>query len=380
MLSYGRQTIDEDDIAAVVDVLRSDFLTTGPKIPEFEEALSRATKSKFSVACSNGTTALHLAALALGLREGDTVIVPSMTFLATANAVRYCGAEVAFADVNPDTGLMEVEHLQEALSHCKESSVKAVFPVHLTGQYVDLESVGAFSKERGLKIVADASHALGGACNDKPVGSCEYEDLSTFSFHPVKTIAMGEGGAVTTNDPEYASRMRCLRNHGVMKNEEQGPWCYEMEEIGYNYRITDIQCALGISQLKKLAFFVSRRRELVALYDNLLADLAPAIFPPARVEYCNPAWHLYAIRVDFEQLGISRAQLMERLLGENVGTQVHYIPVHSQPYYKNRYGDIVLPGASHYYEHTLSLPLYPSMQDSDVGYVVEQLKKAIGGC
>ncbi|GJL84796.1 MAG: UDP-4-amino-4,6-dideoxy-N-acetyl-beta-L-altrosami ne transaminase [Micavibrio sp.] len=378
MIPYGRQSIDEDDIAAVVEVLRGDFLTTGPKIQEFEEALCGTTGSDYAVACSNGTTALHLAGLALDLQEGDSVIVPSLTFLATANAVRHCGAEIVFADVNPETGLMEVQHLEEALSRCENQKAKAVFPVHLTGQCVDLKAMKAFTKERGIKIVADSCHALGGVYNDKSVGACEYEDLSTFSFHPVKTIAMGEGGAVTTNSLDYADKMRRLRNHGMVKNEAQGPWAYEMQELGHNYRVTDIQCALGISQLKKLERFVARRRELVALYDNLLPPLAQVVLPPEKVNCCDPAWHLYAVRIDFEQTGMARAQLMTQLADEGVGTQVHYIPVHTQPYYKKRYGDVVLPGATHYYGHTLSLPLYPSMKDSDVSFVVEQLKKAIG--
>ncbi len=378
MLPYGRQTIEDDDIAAVTDVLRADFLTTGPKVQEFERSLQETTQAEHVVACSNGTTALHLAALALGLGEGDVAIVPSVTFLATANAVRYCGAEVIFSDVSSETGLMEVEHFKGALDRCEGKNVKAVFPVHLTGQCVDLKAVSAFAKERNIKIVADSCHALGGHCNDKPVGAGLYEDLSTFSFHPVKTIAMGEGGAITTNNADYAEKMRVLRSHGMVKTGSDEPWFYEMPEIGFNHRLTDIQCALGISQMKKLERFVGRRAELVALYDELLKDLAPLVMAPKRVGHCDPAWHLYAVRIDFGQAGTTRAAVMGGLTRGGVGTQVHYIPVHTQPYYKKRYGDVVLPGADHYYEHTLSLPLFPAMQDSDVHLVVEQLKQAIG--
>ena len=378
MLPYGRQTIDDDDIAAVTEALKSDFLTTGPKIAEFEEALCAVTDAKHAVACSNGTTALHLAALALGIKEGDHVIVPSLTFLATANASRYCGADVVFADVDPETGLMGVGHFEEALSRCPEQSAKAVFPVHLTGQCADLKAISAFAEERGIKVVTDSCHALGGSCNDSPVGSGTYTDLSTFSFHPVKTIAMGEGGAITTDNEEYADKMRGLRNHGMMKKPESGPWMYEMEEMGYNFRVTDIQCALGLSQLKKLGRFIARRKELVALYDDLLKPLASVVQPPLKLDHCDPAWHLYAVRIDFDQAGINRAQLMKKLAESGVGTQVHYIPVHTQAYYRKLYGDVVLPGANHYYERTLSLPLYPALNDEDVALVVEQLKKAIG--
>ncbi len=380
MLPYGRQCIDEDDVAAVAAALRGDFLTTGPVVEEFEKALCGVTQSRYAAACANGTTALHLAALALEIGPGDAVVVPSMTFLATANAVRYCDAEVIFADVDPETGLMGPQHLEEALErYTGQEKPKAVFPVHLTGQCVDLVTVSKTAKDHGLKVVADASHAIGGACHDYPVGACVYEDMATFSFHPVKTIAMGEGGAISTNNPDYLERMKRFRHHGIIKSPEDGPWCYEMPELGYNYRVTDIQCALGLSQLNKLEYFVARRRALVALYDDVLSSLAPVVLPPVRVAHSNPAWHIYAVRINFEQAGVSRADVMERLHGAGVGTQVHYIPVHQQPYYKNRYGEIALPGAQNYYENTLSLPLYPSMKDEDVTFVVEQLRKSIGG-
>ncbi len=374
MIPYGRQNIDEDDIAAVVEVLRGDFLTTGPKIKEFEDGICATTGAKFAVACSNGTTALHLAALALDIKPGDAVIVPSMTFLATANAVRYCGGDVVFADVNPQTGLMEAAHLEDALKRCGDLTPRAIFPVHLTGQCVDIEAITAVARNAGLKVVADSAHAIGGELHGKPVGTCEFEDLNTFSFHPVKTIAMGEGGAVTTNDKDMAQRMARLRHHGMQATPERGPWAYEMQELGYNYRVTDMQCALGISQLKKLDKFVARRCEIVALYDELLAPLAPVIIPPPKVDYCNPAWHLYAAAIDFKALGRSRADVMRHLHENGVGTQVHYIPVHSQPYYKNLYGEIALPGVEAYYERTLSLPLYPAMKDENIEFIVGELK------
>ena len=377
MIPYGRQNIDEDDIAAVVEVLRGDFLTTGPKIKEFEDGICAVTGAKYAVACSNGTTALHLAALALDIKPGDAVIVPSMTFLATANAVRYCDGDVVFADVDPNTGLMRASDLENALKRCGDLTPRAVFPVHLTGQCVDIKAITDVAREAGLKTVADAAHAIGGKLHGKPVGSCGFEDMNTFSFHPVKTIAMGEGGAVTTNDKDMAERMARFRHHGMQATPDHGPWAYEMQELSYNYRVTDMQCALGISQLKKLDRFVARRREIVMLYDKLLAPLAPIINTPVKVDHCNPAWHLYAVQIDFSASGVTRTDLMGKLREKGIGTQVHYIPVHTQPYYKNLYGKIALPGADAYYEHTLSLPLYPAMKDEDIEFIVSELKNVM---
>ncbi len=377
MLPYGKQCIDEDDIAAVAEVLRGDYLTTGPKIKEFEQSLCAATGAKHAVVCGNGTQALHLAALALGIGEGDAVIVPTVTFLATANAVRYCGAEVIFADVNPNTGLLEPEHIEQAMARADGRTVRAVFPVHLKGLSVDAAAIRETADRHGLKVVTDSCHALGTMYGEHPVGSCAFEDMATFSFHPVKTIAMGEGGAITTSNPDWAEKMARLRTHGMLKTPAMAPWAYEMPELGYNYRATDMQCALGVSQMKKLARFVERRRTLANLYTSLLAPLAPVVTPPPRVNYCNPAWHLYAVQIDFAAAGIDRATLMKRMAAEGVGSQVHYIPVHSQPYYRDRYGDIDLPGARHYYERTLSLPLYPDMSEDDVRKVVATLRSIV---
>ncbi len=378
MIPYGRQTIDEDDIQAVTKVLRGNFLTTGPEIQKFEKSICAVTGARYSIACSNGTTALHLAGLALNLHEGDAVIVPSLTFLATANVVRYCNAEVVFADVDPYTGLMRACDLEDALTRCGDLTPRAVFAVHLTGQAVNLQAISEIAKANNLKIVADAAHAIGGFVHDTPVGSCEYEDFSTFSFHPVKTIAMGEGGAVTTNNKEHFEKMARLRHHGMRPTPDKGTWAYEMVDLGYNYRVTDMQCALGISQLKKIEQFVERRHKIVSLYDELLKPLNSIIKTPKKMDYCNPAWHLYAVQIDFKKAGVSRQELMSLLRDKNIGTQVHYIPVHHQPYYKNRYGDIALSGADNYYERTLSLPLYPAMSNSDVQFIASELIKIIG--
>jgi len=378
MLPYGKQCIDDDDVAAVVEALRSDFLTTGPKIAEFEAALCKATDAKHAIACSNGTTALHLAAIALDIKEGDAVIVPSVTFLATANAVRYTGAEVVFCDVDPQTGLMNAQHLEEALTRCGHLKAKAVFPVHLTGQCVDLKSLKIVADRHNLKIMSDSCHALGSLNNGHLAGSGIDEDMAIFSFHSVKTVAMGEGGAITTNNDDWANQMRTLRTHGMVRKPDPNPWNYEMQDLGYNYRVTDIQCALGLSQIKKLPRFIERRREIVEMYDDLLAPLHNVLQTPVHVKNCTPAWHLYALRIDFDALGTTRAAVMNALRDKGVGTQVHYIPVHQQPYYQKRYGELSLPGADTYYNNTLSIPLYPHMTDDDVRHVVKSLTEVLG--
>jgi UDP-4-amino-4,6-dideoxy-N-acetyl-beta-L-altrosamine transaminase len=379
MIPYGRQHIDEDDIAAVASALRGDYLTTGPLVDKFETALAARVGAKHAVVCANGTAALHLAALALGLKEGDSIIAPSMTFLATANAARYCGAEVIFADVNPDTGLMEPRHLEEALARAGKTRPAAVFPVHLTGECVDGPALRAVAGRHGLKIVADGAHAIGSVAHGHAAGSCADEDMCTFSFHPVKTMTMGEGGAVTTNSDEYAASMRRLRTHGMVPKEmaPEIPHYYEMPEPGFNYRATDFQCALGLSQLGKLNAFIERRAALAALYDRLLAPLAPLVQVPLRQDYCAPALHLYAVRIDFATAGKTRAQVMTALKERGIGTQVHYFPVHRQPYYLNRYGTLDLPGTESWYARTLSLPFYYGLTDAQAEEVAIVLQEAL---
>ncbi|HIC80723.1 MAG TPA: UDP-4-amino-4,6-dideoxy-N-acetyl-beta-L-altrosamine transaminase [Kiloniellaceae bacterium] len=392
-LPYGRQQIEDDDIAAVVEVLRSDFLTTGPAVAAFEAALCDATAARHAVACANGTAALHIAALALGLGTGDVAVVPSVTFLATANVVRLTGAEVVFADCDPDSGLMEAQHFADALARA-EGPVKAVFPVHMAGQCGDLAAIRDIADRHGIAVVDDAAHAIGSRYRlrdgeTSPIGDGRLCRMTAFSFHPVKTIAMGEGGAVTTNDDALAARLRHLRSHGMTRDfaemsqndmaydgeGRQNPWYYEMPDVGLNYRVTDIQCALGHSQLKKLDRFVARRRALAARYDSQLEGLSPLLQPLAQSQHCKAAWHLYAVLIDFEAAGISRAALMSRLKEDGIGTQVHYIPVHRQPYYQGRYGKTDLPGSERYYARTLSLPLFAGMADEDVDRVVAALKR-----
>jgi len=394
-LPYGRQLIEDDDVAAVTAALQGDFLTTGPSVRRFEETLARTVQAKHAVVCANGTAALHMAARALGLGPGTKIVVPAMTFLATASAPHLNGADIIFADVDPETGLMRPKDLAEAITRAKH--VDAVFNVHLNGQCGSLEEIATLARKHGAKIVDDACHALGTAyvANDgqvTPIGSNTFSDLSVFSFHPVKTIAMGEGGAVATNDPEMARRLERARSHGMTRDAadfqnaadafdregSQNPWYYELNEPEFNWRANDIQCALGVSQLGKLGRFVARRRAIAARYDLQLSAFAPIVKPLARTKPCLPAWHLYVARIDFESAGISRAQLMRALAEDGIGTQVHYFPVHRQPYYAKRYATPALPGADRYYEQVLSLPLFASMTDGDVTRVTDALARHLG--
>jgi UDP-4-amino-4,6-dideoxy-N-acetyl-beta-L-altrosamine transaminase len=396
-LPYGRQVIEEDDIEAVVEVLRGDWLTTGPNVEAFETALAAQVGAEFAVSCSSGTAALHLAALAMGLGPGDVAVVPSITFAATANAALYVGAEVIFADIDPDTGLMTGDTLQEALDRCRGRNVRAVFPVHLNGQCADPEAISKIAAEAGLGLIEDACHALGSSyrAGDGTValaGECRHCDMAAFSFHPVKTIAVGEGGAVTTNDAALYAHMRQLRSHGLTRtaadftNRElafagdgrANPWYYEIAELGFNFRLNDISCAMGLSQLRKVGRFIARRRDLVQQYRDGLNDLAPLLKPVEEKAENSTAWHIFPVLIDFDGLGSERAEFMQRLKDHGIGSQVHYIPLHLQPFYQNRFGDQGrLVGAEAYYEKVLSLPLFPSLSDDDVAYVVRVLHEIV---
>jgi UDP-4-amino-4,6-dideoxy-N-acetyl-beta-L-altrosamine transaminase len=393
-LPYGQHNIDDEDIAAVVEVLKSDHLTGGPVTEKFEAALTDLSGAEFGVCCSSGTAALHLAVMAAKIGPDDIVIVPSITFLATANVARYVGAEVVFADVDPNTGLMRASDLIAALEMAGPKA-KAVIPVHLAGQCVDMPKIFEIAQKHNLIVIEDACHALGTVTsqNDQKniVGSCAHSHMTVFSFHPVKTVAMGEGGALMTNDPALAERLRLFRNHGMTRDSdkfvnsdmafdsegEPNAWFYEMHAPGYNYRASEIHCALGLSQLGKLDKVITARRDLAKHYDQALADFAPSLKPVSRVPENYPAWHLYIVLIDFEKLQIDRATLMANLRENGVGSQVHYIPVHLQPYYKDLYGHQHLPGADLYYQQCLSLPLFPTMNNQDVDRVVTALKNAI---
>ncbi|HEY1632752.1 MAG TPA: UDP-4-amino-4,6-dideoxy-N-acetyl-beta-L-altrosamine transaminase [Rhizomicrobium sp.] len=393
-LPYGRQVIEEDDIAAVAEAMRGDLLTTGPYVARFEAALCKTVSAKHAAVCANGTAALHMAGRALDLGPGTKVIVPSITFLATASAPHMNGADIIFADVDPETGLMGPEHLEAAIA--RSGRADAVFNVHLNGQCGALEDIRDVARLAGLRIVDDACHAIGTGYVAKDgsvtqIGANVFSDLSVFSFHPVKSIAMGEGGAVTANDPELAKRLVLARNHGMVRDPAQfqnedafdmdgeaNPWYYELHEPQFNWRANDIQCALGCSQLGKLGRFVARRRALAAQYDSLFAPYAPLIRPLARTRAALPAWHLYVVRIDFARAGISRAKVMRALAERGIGTQVHYVPVHRQPYYAKRFETPILPGADRYYARCLSLPLSAAMTVDDAARVAEALASVLG--
>ena len=397
LLPYGRHCVEEDDVAAVAEVLRGDTLTTGPVVAAFEHALASAVSARGAAVCANGTAALHLAAMSIGLGPGDAAVVPAITFLATANAVRLTGAEVVFADVDSHTGLMGADHMVAALDGADAAQVRAVFPVHLAGQTAPMEDIAALADKHGITIIEDACHALGTTWKTRcgttaPVGQASHGGLATFSFHPVKTIAMGEGGAVTGENQTLLERARLLRNHGMTRERATfteraqafdtggavNPWHYEMAAPGLNYRASDIHCALGLSQLAKLTRFSERRQALVAAYDARIAALAPLVEPLARRTECTPAWHLYVVLIDFAAAGVSRRFVMDTLRADGIGSQVHYIPVSWQPYYRQRYGTSALPGAAAYFERCLSLPLFPAMADCDVDRVVVALTRALG--
>jgi UDP-4-amino-4,6-dideoxy-N-acetyl-beta-L-altrosamine transaminase len=382
VLPYGRQTIEDDDIAAVVEALKADFLTTGPLVEAFEVAFAETVGARHAVACANGTAALHLAMLALDVQPGEVVIAPSITFLATANCARYVGAEVVFADVDPDSGLMTPQTLAEALRRVGDRRLRAVLPVHLRGDAADLPGLAALAGAAGAVLVEDAPHALGTTINfgnvTERVGDVRHSAMATFSFHPVKTIATGEGGMATTNDPALAERLRTLRSHGMVRPQGAEPWWYEMPEIGFNYRLPDVLCALGLSQLAKLDRFAARRRDLAQAYGAALTPLAPLVRPAASPAWSEPVLHLMCVLIDFQAAGRTRREVVEHLRARGVGSQVHYIPVHRQPYYRERYGELDLPGAEAWYDRCLSLPLYPAMADDDVTKVVAALGEALG--
>ena len=356
MIPYGRQTIDEDDVAAVVDVLRGDWLTQGPAIDRFEADLCRITEARHAVVFANGTAALHAAAFAARLGPGDVVATPSLTFAASANCARYVGADVAFVDIDPATLNLDPSSVPEG--------VDALVAVHYAGLPVDLRSLA----HRPRVVIEDAAHALGAATPDGPVGNCAHSDQCVFSFHPVKHVTTGEGGAVTTNDDEIADRLRTFRHHGIRRVPERGAWYYEIATLGYNYRLTDLQAALGSSQLRKLDRFLARRRELAAAYDEQLAELplTPAPRPPAGTTH---AYHLYPIRV------ADRRRVFDDLRAAGIGVQVHYVPVHHHPAYRDVAAD--LPATDAAYEGLLSLPLFPSLTDDEQRTVVDALRRVL---
>ncbi|MDT7947018.1 MAG: UDP-4-amino-4,6-dideoxy-N-acetyl-beta-L-altrosamine transaminase [Thermoflexus sp.] len=376
MLPYGHQWLDDDDIAAVVAVLRSNWLTTGPKVDEFEQVFAETVGAREAVAVSSGTAALHAAMYAIGIKPGDEVIVPAMTFVATANCVVYQGGVPVFTDVDPDTLLLDPIQVETKIT----PRTKAIIAVDYAGQPCDYDALWAIANKYGLMLVADACHALGGTYKGRPVGSLAH--LTVFSFHPVKHITTGEGGMVTTNDPQLAQRMRIFRNHGITtdyrQREQQGSWFYEMVDLGYNYRITDIQCALGLSQLRKLPAWVKRRQEIAQRYHAAFAEI-PAVRPLGVRPEVSHAYHLYVVRLDLTRLRATRAQIFAALRAEGIGVNVHYIPVHLHPFYRKRFGTGpgLCPVAEAAYNEIISLPIFPSMTNEDINDVVQAIRKVI---
>jgi UDP-4-amino-4,6-dideoxy-N-acetyl-beta-L-altrosamine transaminase len=384
LIPYGHQWISEADIEAVVAVLRSDHITQGPVIDRFERALAEYCGAEHAIAVANGTAALHLACLAMGLGPDDTLWTSPNTFLASANCARYCGAGVDFVDIDPRTYNMDVAALKHKLITAKEAGrlPRAVVPVHFAGQSCDMVPMRDLSREYGFFLLEDACHATGGLYRGNPVGSCEFSDAAVFSFHPVKIITTGEGGMILTNDKGFADRVRLLRTHGITKNPADlrfapdGPWYYEQIALGYNYRITDLQAALGLSQARRLEEFVDIRNRLAARYDEMLQGLP--LSTPYLSEDVRSSFHLYVVRLALAGTAATRRQVFERLISAGVGVQVHYLPVHLQPYYRQlgfSPGDF--PVAERYYQECLTLPLFASMSEAEQLFVVEQLKRAL---
>lgn len=376
MIPYSRHCIDEDDIQAVVEVLRSDWLTTGPKVEEFEKVFAEFVGTNEAIALSNGTAALHAALHALNIEPGDEVIVPAMTFAATANCIVFQGGNPIFADVDPDTLLVGPVQVETKIT----PRTKAVIAVDYAGQPCDYDDLVAIADQHSLVLVADACHALGAGYKGRMVGSLA--ELNAFSFHPVKHIATGEGGMITTNDPHLAKRMRAFRNHGITLDHHQraaqGSWFYEMVELGYNYRLTDFQCALGLSQLKKLPDWVARRQKIARCYDIAFSGLDT--LKPLRLRpEVSHAYHLYVVQLDLDKLNTTRAQIFSELRARGIGVNVHYIPAHLHPYYRKRFGTGVgsCPVAEAAYDRILSLPIYPLMSDANVDEVIRTVSEVM---
>lgn len=378
MIPYGRQSITDEDIDAVVAVLKSDYLTQGEAVPAFEQGLADYCRVPHVIACNNGTTALHLACAALELGAEDWAWVSAISFVASANCARYCGAQVDFVDVDPETGNLSVAALREKLRAVQGTSrlPRVLVAVHLAGQPCDLSEIGALCRQYGIHLIEDACHALGASYQDVPIGSCAHSDMTVFSFHPVKPITTGEGGAVTTRDAALAAKLRLYRSHGITRDAEQldspspGGWYYEQQVLGFNYRLTDIQAALGLSQLGRLSHFIDRRQQLAARYDELLTELP--LQPLRQDNDRSSGYHLYVIRV------ADRDQVFARLREAGIGVNVHYMPIPAQPYYRSLGQDPAdYPGAQAYYRQAISLPLFPSLSLAEQDRVIQTLERVL---
>ncbi|MDE5780352.1 MAG: UDP-4-amino-4,6-dideoxy-N-acetyl-beta-L-altrosamine transaminase [Lachnospiraceae bacterium] len=365
-IPYGKQNIDEDDINAVVEVLKSDYVTTGPKVSEFEKKVADYCGAEYAVAIANGTAALHAACMAAGIGPGDEVITTPITFVASSNCVLYCGGTPVFADIDPHTYNIDPEDIERKIT----PKTKAVIAVHLTGQPCDMERIHAIAKKYNLLVIEDAAHALGAEYKGHKIGSIS--DMTTFSFHPVKHITTGEGGMILTNNKDLYEKLLLARTHGITKNQDvmercDGGWYYEQQSLGYNYRITDIQCALGISQMNKLDRFVEERRKIAGIYDEAFKN-CPQITVPYQMDECKNSYHLYVIQVK------NRKEVFDKMREAGIGVIVHYIPVYTQPYYRNNgYDSVICKNAERYYESALSLPIYPGLTEDEQQYVIDKV-------
>lgn len=380
MIPYARQNISDLDIEAVIAVLKSDFLTQGPKVLEFEKAIANYSGAKFAVAVSNATSALHIACLAAGLTSQDTLWTSPISFVASANCGLYCGAKVKFCDIHPKTYNLDPEVLETKLREAAAASdlPKIVIPVHLAGQSCDMKKISELAKKYSLTIIEDASHAIGGSYRNKKIGNCEFSDMTVFSFHPVKIITTGEGGVITTNNPQLYEKLISLRSHGITRAQDKlerndGPWYYEQQGMGFNYRLTDIQAALGLSQLTRLDTFVERRNELADMYGRLLNKL-PLTLPEIDAD-CVSAFHLYIVCLDRSRTDMNHREIFEKLRAAEIGVNLHYIPIYRQPYY-SRMGYRIqdFPIAEQYYSTAISLPMFFDLSANDQEYVAETLK------
>ncbi len=382
MIPYGKQEINNEDIESIIKVLKSDYLTQGPIVPKFEESISQYCGSKYSVAVTSATAALHLSCIALDLKKGDYLWTSPISFVASANCARYCGANVDFVDIDPLTYNLDPKLLKEKLIKAEKNNVlpKIVVPVHLCGQSAEMEEIYDLSKRFKFKIIEDASHAIGGKYKGIFVGSCKYSDITIFSFHPVKIITTGEGGMATTNNIDLARKIKRLRSHGITRNKNEmihdshGEWYYEQQDLGYNYRMTDIQASLGISQLKRISTFVNKREKIAQKYNIEFADLP--IKTPKQSINVSSSRHLYVIRVDNKNSKSNHSELFYQLRKKQILVNLHYIPIHLQPYYKKfgfNYGDF--PNSEEYYKEAISLPIYSTLSDEQQNYIIENIKK-----
>ncbi|MGV2989267.1 UDP-4-amino-4,6-dideoxy-N-acetyl-beta-L-altrosamine transaminase [Vibrio sp. E150_011] len=385
VIPYGKQDITQQDIDSVVAVLKSDFLTQGPKVPAFEKALTEHTGAQYALAVNSATSALHIACLALGLGEGDFLWTTPVTFVASANCGLYCGAKVDFVDIDSATYNMCPDKLEQKLIAAKVNGTlpKVVVPVHLCGQSCDMVSIAKLAKEYGFKVIEDASHAIGGQYHERPIGNCEYSDITVFSFHPVKIVTTAEGGAALTNQKKLADKMALLRSHGITRDPElmdggsHGGWYYQQVDLGFNYRMTELQAALGVTQMQRLDEFVAARHELSKRYNQLLSDL-PLVLP-YQLENTYSGLHLFVIRLKLDDISLTHKQVFDALRENGIGVNLHYIPVHTQPYYQAMgFSDGDFPESERYYHEAISLPMFHSMteeqQDTVVRVVTEVLK------